>query len=320
MRAAPERPARPRPGDLPRGARPLPISPADVRVLQRTAGNRAVSAILSHTARGRAQACAAGVLQRVLLAVDGVVSEVPSLPTGKQYRPISEQKWRYYYLPAWLGNQNLGHVYEEVPKAKLGDNPLVDRPTGLKDLHLNRVDLASDEKSFGHLIGMHTLEKLELTNCVLPDGWSGMFGGLPNLVYVSITSGKIPTPSDGLAPLQRLAGLKVLRLIRAEFMDARCYNDLRQLTGLSYVDLRRTVTKEKSPGRKAKVEVDEGRRSIERVVDLDDAVMRCLMHLASTVQTLDLTNCSALSRDDLAAIDDMARRAGAGCRVIHDGE
>ncbi|MBE2319430.1 hypothetical protein DVA67_025875 [Solirubrobacter sp. CPCC 204708] len=268
----------------------LPLLPAQVLALQRTAGNAAVCRMMAPEAT-----------RRILVEENGEVSErVVAEDDMGRYRPVSAQRWRSAFLPAAL-NTNLGHVYEEIPRAEVGDASQIGG-TERTSLHLKWVDLVANKNQWKALLAMRQLERLELSHCTLPAEWPAAMLQLPKLTYLAVYSPKkAATPSDNLESLRSLP-LQVLRLVQCSFMTVECY---RALTGmnLAYLDLNRTVTKEKAPGTKIEQKTEGG--EIVKMLEpggLDRGVMEALKALAHRLETLNVKACSALTEQDKAEL------------------
>jgi hypothetical protein len=229
-----------------------------------------------------------------------------------QYRATDET---YGEKTSWFSSkqENVGYVYERTPRGiRESEAHNIDYDT-IKDLNANRWNFATGD-SLSDIGQAPQLQKLELQNCTFPeDGWDNHINNLKGLDYLSVYSPRGGAPHDNFAGLKDLPNLKTLRLVRCEFLNGDCYQNLGELPNLTHLDMTRTITSEKSPGESETLSLQEGdrNREIRQVTELDPRVMDSLHSLMQkSLKTLDIDACSALKDSHRATLHEWGEQYG----------
>ncbi len=156
--------------------------------------------------------------------------------------------------------------------------------------------------------------RLILTAWAFPEGWSAaMFAKFKNLNYLEINNPKAAAPKDKLATLLTLP-IKSLVLIRAEFMDADCYGTLAAMKGLIHLDLTRTITSEKAPGKSITVKANDDEtddRTIRQVTELSGIVITAFQNqIQGGIKYLNIKYCTALTKKNIQDLEELTQQHG----------
>jgi Domain of unknown function (DUF4157) len=220
-------------------------------------------------------------------------------PAGNRFRPTGELKWKSWWKPRDF-NEKLP-VHELIPDktnlAALGGNP-----THLVLANENNMTQADLDQIFL----MTNLQTLEFTHCVFPNGvdMNGI-ANLTNLRYLSFNNFNTNQfAGGGLGGIPALPALKTLRFIRCDFVHSDlAYQQLGTMTRLQYLDLNRTLTKEKTAGTDVQKHLPDG-RIIRNVGVVSGHLFPALYNLAKHLGYMNLINCHAVTPGEMQEIAD----------------
>jgi hypothetical protein len=276
------------------------------RVLEAEAERMAAQALHRHAAT---QSRSSRAAQALWLRQGGKIVWTDKKLNPNDIRPTGEKQWYSWWKPREFNE--LMPVFESRP-AESGLDMSGNRD--VTDLRLVRKTLSDrDIKDIGL---MTSLRHLELTNCKFPNQWSTRdWEGLIHLQSLNIFSPNTCTLSDGMAGLTGLPSLRVLQFVRCDFFNsANVYAAIGTMTNLTYLDLGRTLTKEKAHGQSVMRSTDDNRQ-IREVTELDPAIMKSLWRLiGGALRTLDIRWCTALTDRQIQGLVDYGFRNG--CQVM----
>ncbi len=225
-------------------------------------------------------------------------------PSGLRYRTTGELKWASWWKPR--EHNELLEVYEQNPDQTGVDQ--IDTSTS-SDLFLlgERID-GNAFRSIGLKTNLNTLE---FKACKFDNLNSSQLSNLNSLTYLCINNPNAFSFVDNIAGIASMGSLKTLKLIRCDFIhNDTAYSNLGAMTQLSYLDLTRTLTKEKAHGDEFTEKKFPSGRTIRQVKKISSAIMTSLMNLVTRLNYLNIENCTALSTDQIQALVDQGHISG----------
>ena len=225
-------------------------------------------------------------------------------PSGSKYRTSGELKWKSWWKPREYNERH--DVYEQNPEATEIDDI---KDTNNPNLFIDKKFVDQDVlNTIGQKNGVSTLE---FRSCIFDDDISSApLGNLDGLRYLSFNNPNTFSFSDNMGGIASIDSLTTLKLIRCDFLhNPMAYNNLGAMTQLDYLDLTRTLTKEKSLGEEGEPKIVNN-RNIRQVVKIDDAIVIALKNLIKHLSFLNIEYCTALSHKQIETLVDEGHTNG----------